>query len=409
MSNYKTNPIKLNRSKISPMIIAILDKFKSDKHAYALLKDGYLKLASHKVMQDSMQHTSFCDYFPVSKKLPDLLLKLYGLNERELKHEMEQFSLIGSIVYTKDYYITLLMAYLIGLDNNDEELRQYALLLISILIWNYYKLRYFPNVCDPKTSQYVMNYELQGNHTFKSAGTPLNYIMKVTIPALENGYPERIAKDPTEHYEGLKRVITVIRPRFNQLFKNLAKNYYKAIESGKSESVHELRSKSYENSGEMVEKKEHFNNIIERLSDKIIKNGILKSKVIEKSPIKDMLYKKFFLSNQVFQKIDKYLDDDQNQEDLKYYIELLLNGLKLKSEDELCTINMEVLANRITSSRKNEYYDKLKKFNTSIAISVLHASNEDKGHISTQNEYRYSKIMITAILSYIKFLNCKSI
>lgn len=409
MSNYKINPIKLNRSKISPMIIAILDKFKNDKHAYALLKDGYLKLASHKVMQDSMQHTSFCDYFPVSKKLPDLLLKLYGVNERELKHEMEQFSLVGSIVYTKNYYITLLMAYLIGLDNNDEELRQYSLLLISILIWNYYKLRYFPNVCDPKISQYVMNYELQGNHTFKSAGTPLNYIMKVTIPALENGYPERIAKDPTEHYEGLKRVITVIRPRFNQLFKNLAKNYYKAIESGKSESVHELRSKSYENSGEMVEKKEHFNNIIERLSDKIIKNGILKSKVIEKSPIKDMLYKKFFLSNQVFQKIDKYLDDDQNREDLKYYIELLLNGLKLKSEDELCTINMEVLANRITSSRKNEYYDKLKKFNTSIAVSVLHAPNEDKGHISTQNEYRYSKIMITAILSYIKFLNCRSI
>ena len=409
MSNYKTDPIQLNRSKISPTIIAILDKFKTDKQAYALLKDGYLKLASHKIMQDSMQHTSFCDYFPISKKLPNLLLKLYGINERELKHEMEQFSLIGSIVYTKDYYITLMMAYLIGLDNNDEELRQYSLLLMSVLIWNYYKLRYFPNVCDPKISQYVMNYELQGNHSFKNAGTPLNYIMKVTLPALENGYPRRIAKVPTDHYEGLKRVLTVIRPRFNQLFKNLAKNYYKAVESGKSESVHELRSTTYENSGEMVEKKEHFNNIIERLSDKILKNGILKSKVIEKSPIKDMLYKKFFLSNQVIQKIDSYLDDDQNKEDLKYYIELVLNGLKLKSEEELCTINMEVLANRITSSRKDEYFNKLKKFNTSIAISVLHTPTENKNNISTQNEYRYSKIMMIAVLNYFKFLNCKSI
>jgi hypothetical protein len=254
-----------------------------------------------------------------------------------------------------------------------------------------------------------MNYELQGNHSFKSAGTPLNYIMKITLPALENNYPKEIAGDPTHHYAGLKRVITTIRSRYNQLFKNLATNYYKAVESGKSESVHELHSTSYENSGEMVEKKEHFNNIIERLSDKIIKNGLLKSKVIEKSPIKDMLYKKFFLSNQVIQKIDQYLDDDNNKEDLKYYIELLLNGLKLRSEEELCGMNMEVLANRITSSRKDEYFDKLKKFNTSIAINILHTPNENVKHISTQNEYRYSKIMITAILSYIKFLNCKSI
>jgi len=409
MSNYKSSPVILNRSKLSPTIIAILDKFKTDKHAYQLLKEGYLKLASHKIMQDSMQHTSFCDYFPISKKLPNLLLKLYGISERELKHEMEQFSLKGSIVYTKDYYITLCLAYLIGLDNNDEELRQYALLLISVLIWNYYKLRFFPNICDPKISQYVMNYELQGNHSFKNAGSPLNYIMKVTLPALENNYPKEIANDPVHHYAGLKRIITTIRSRYNQLFKNLATNYYKAVESGKSESVHELHSTSYENSGEMIEKKEHFNNIIERLSDKILKNGLLKTKVIQRSPIKDMLYKKFFLSNQVIQKIDQYLDDDQNKEDLKYYIELLLNGLKLRNEEELCSMNMEVLANRITSSRKDEYFDKLKKFNTSIAINVLHAPNEDTKHISTQNEYRYSKIMITAILSYIKYLNCKSI
>jgi hypothetical protein len=254
-----------------------------------------------------------------------------------------------------------------------------------------------------------MNYELQGNHSFKSAGSPLNYIMKVTLPALENNYPKEIANDPTHHYAGLKRVITTIRSRYNQLFKNLATNYYKAVESGKSESVHELHSTSYENSGEMIEKKEHFNNIIERLSDKIIKNGLLKTRVIEKSPIKDMLYKKFFLGNQVIQKIDQYLDDDNNKEDLKYYIELLLNGLKLRNEEELCGMNMEVLANRITSSRKDEYFDKLKKFNTSIAINVLHVPNEDTKHISTQNEYRYSKIMITSILSYIKFLNCKSI
>jgi len=409
MSTYKTNPVHLDRSNLSPTIIAILDKFKTDKQAYTLLKDGYLKLSAHKIMQDSMQHTSFCDYFPISKKLPDLLLKLYGLNERELVHEMEQFSLTGSIVYTKSYYITLLMAYLIGLDNNDEEIRQFSLLLISVLIWNYYKLRFFPSICDPKVSQYVMNYELQGNHSFKGAGTPLNYIMKITLPALEAKYPKEIAGNPTERYAGLKRVITTIRSRYNQLFKNLASNYYKAIEKGKMESVHELHSTSYENSGEMVEKKEHFNNIIDRLSDKIIKNGLLKNNILEKTPVKDILYKKFFLSNTVLQKIDKYLDADENKEDLKYYIELLLNGLKLKNEEDLCSLDMEVLANRITSSRKDEYFDKLKKFNASLAINILHLPNESAGHISTQNQYRYSKIMITSILLYIKFLNCKHV
>jgi len=400
--------VQLNRSKLSPTIKAILDKFKTDKEAYRLLKEGYLKLASHKVLQDSIQHSSFCDYFPISKKLPNLLFKLYGIDEKQLKEEMKQFELTGSIVYTKDFYITLLMAYLIGLDNNDNELRQYSLLLISTLIWNYYKMRFFPAVCDPKIAQYVINYELKGNHSFKGPGTPLNYIMKITIPALEGNYPQEIAKDPTHHYSGLKRVITTIRSRYNQLFKNLAKNYYDAQKSGKMESVHDTHGNAYENSGEMVEKKEHFNDFIEKTTDKIIKNGYFKNKLIQKSPIKDLMFKKFFLSTSVISKIDDYLDNDENKEDIKYYIELLLNGLKIKSDDELCSLNIEILANKITSSRKNDYFNKLKEYNTGIAVNVLHTPSE-VNNINKQNEYRYSKIFMTAMLAYIKLLTCKTI
>jgi len=399
---YTSNPVTLNRSKLSPKIIAILDKFKLDKNANATLKHA-LKLSTHKIMQDSMTHNSFCDYFAVSKKLPGLLVKIYGITERELEHEMHQFNLKDYSVYTKSYYTTLLLSYLIGLDNNDKELREYSLALISILIWNYYKLKYFPTVCDPEIARYVVNYELQANHTFKKYGSPFGYIMKHSIPGLEAKYPREIAADPTAEFAGIRRILTTIRSRYNQLMKGIGVAYYDAYSKGKKESVAGSHQSSYADSKEQTETREHFSGVIERVTDKIMKNGSLRTKVLSKDPIKKFLYGKFFLSNSVISKIDDYLDADK--EDLKYYIELLLSGLKLKSEEELCGLNLEVLANRITSSKKDEYFKKLKELNEGITTQIF-GTDVNK---NIQNKYRYNKITIVSILSYIKFMSCRSI
>ena len=396
--------VKLNRKDLSPRIVAILDKFSSDKIAYSTLKEGYLKLATHKLLQDSLKHDTFCDYFKVPRKLPTHLLKLYGINERELEHEFRQFHLKDFKIYNDPYYLTLMMAYLIGLDRDDGELRQYAIALIAPLIWNYYKLTYFPKVCDAEIARYVINYELKNNSTFKKFGSPFNYIMNLTIPQLEAKYPQEIASNPLDEYAGLKRIITTLRSRFNQLLKLISQRYYLAYNEGKREGTSTLYKKSYTDSNEMIEKNEHFSNLTEKISDKILKIASLKKRVISTDPIRSLLYNKFYVGNQVLQKIDKYLDDEDNHDDLKYMIELLIAGIKPKSEEEICSMNIEVLANRISSSKKDEYFIKLKALVNGINTTLFEEQNK-----STQSEYRNRKILLLSILAYVKLLHCKRI
>jgi len=396
--------VKLNRKDISPRIIAVLDKFKTDKVAMATLKH-YLQMATHKLMQDAMKHDSFCNYFLYPKKIPTLLLKLYGLNEREIKEEMKQFHLKDYSVYDDIYYLTMMLGYLIGLDQDDEELRQYVLTLISVRIWNYYKLRFFPNACNPEIARYVINYELQGNHTFKKHGTPFGYILKLSVPALEAKYPAEIAADPMHMYAGLKRIISTLRSRYNQLLKGIAEAYYRSHAQGKKESVSALQKESFDSGSDMVEKNEHFSGIVERVADKVSKNSVLKNKVLSKNPAKDFLYKKFFISNQVIDKIDAWLDDEENEEDLKYFIELAIAGVRPSKEEEICNLNIEVLANRISSARKDENFQKAKELVAGITKDIF----EKSGTLSTQLDYRYRKIVMISLLTYIKLLLCKSL
>lgn len=396
--------VVLNRKDISPRMIAILDKFKTDKMAMATLKH-YLQIATHKLMQDSMKHDSFCDYFLYPKKIPTLLLKLYGVNERELKEEMIQFHLKDYSVYDDIYYLTLMLSYLIGLDQDDAELRQYSLTLISVRIWNYYKMRFFPKVCNPEIARYVINYELQGNHTFKKHGTPFGYILKLSVPALEAKYPAEIANNPMDVYAGLKRIISTLRSRYNQLLKGIAEAYYRSHAQGKKEAVGSLQKESFDSGSDMVERTEHFSGIVERVADKVSKNSVLKNKVLSKNPAKDFLYKKFFISNQVIDQIDKWLDDDENEEDLKYFIELVIAGVKPQKEEEICSLNIEVLANRISSARKDENFQKAKELVAGITKNIF----EKSGSLSTQLDYRYRKIVMVSLITYIKILLCKGL
>jgi len=394
----------LNRKDISPRMIAVLDKFKNDKLAMTTLKH-YLQMGTHKLMQDSMKHDSFCDYFLYPKKLPTLMLKLFGLNERELKEEMKQFHLKDYSVYDDIYYLTLMLGYLIGLDQDDPELRQYSLTLISVRIWNYYKMRFFPKVCNPDIARYVINYELQGNHTFKKHGTPFGYILKLSVPALEAKYPAEIAANPMDVYGGLKRIISTLRSRYNQLLKGIAEAYYRSYKEGKKEAVGSLQKDSFDSGSDMVERNEHFSGIVERVADKVSKNAVLKRKVLQKPIPKEFLYKKFFISDAVISKIDNWLDNDENEEDLKYFIELIISGIKPKSEEEICALNIEVLANKINSARKEESFQKAKELVAGITKAIF----EQNGELSTQLDYRYKKIVMVSLITYIKILLCKGL
>jgi hypothetical protein len=93
--------------------------------------------------------------------LPEELLKLYGVPEREFKQAMQKLGFDARHrQYNDIYYQALPIAYLIGIDKDDPLVRKAVWFLMAIRIWNGRNMQRFPKNCDPDIARYVMNYEL---------------------------------------------------------------------------------------------------------------------------------------------------------------------------------------------------------------------------------------------------------
>jgi hypothetical protein len=395
------------KSTLPPQIRIILERFHHEPRLLAQFRN-LLSLSAQKIAQQAINHNTFCDSFQIPNKLPFELLKLYGITEKEFKAVMHKLGFEKNQMFTDLYYQTLTVAYLVGLDFDDKNIRRLALLLIAVRIWNGRKRKYFPTFCDPDIARYVLNYELKGNHTYKRAGnTPFEFLDSYNVPQvddyaskiipfnLNNGYPAR----------GLRLLIESEYARINQLFKSIKDAYYRAHQAGKKESVMAKFGQQY-GDGEMVEQKETFSGNIERLVDKIEKNAMLKKKILSKSEAKDYLKKKFNISDAGIQKFDEWLDNDENHDDLRYFIELLLNNLKPKSEMDICQYDVSILANKITSAKKDPNLLKAKTIIDQVLQDIL---GEKYGSLGVQRIYQLKLVAAYALVSYIKILLCKKL
>jgi len=110
------------KSKLPMGLQLILERFHHEPKLLATLRAALSQYAQ-KIAQDSLRHSTFCDNFPSFGKAPDFLLKLYGVTERELREEMQKIGFVKvHRMYNSEYYQTLCVAYLIGLEFGDESI-----------------------------------------------------------------------------------------------------------------------------------------------------------------------------------------------------------------------------------------------------------------------------------------------
>lgn len=393
------------RKKLPPELRVILERFHHDPQLFMKLKQ-YLSLAAQTIVQHSLNHDTFCDGFQPPNKLPNELLKLYGLTSKELKNALRKVGFDErNAMYDSTYYQTMVIAYLIGLEFDDENIRKMALLMMAIRIWNGRKKKSFPSFCDPDTARYVLNYVLQGNHTLKKAGSAFEYIDQYSIPQIDKKYAPTIANNLDNEREGLRKLIETIWSRYEQLFRSMRNAYYRTHQEGKKEIVSDKYSQQYGN-GDMVENKETFSGNVERLVDKIEKNSMLKKNILLKPESKEIIKNRFNISDTGIKKVNDWIEDEDNQDELKYFYELILIELKPRNEMDICQYDIPLLANKVTSSKKNPNLLKAKEVIDHILEEIL---GEKYNTYGAQSKFRFRSIISYGLTIHMKALLCKKI
>lgn len=392
------------KAKLPEELRTVLERFHHDPQLLAKLRN-VLRIASQTVAQRSLKHETFCDTFQPPYKLPPILLQYYGLSEKEMKAAMQKIGFEKHRQYTSEYYQSFCIAYLIGLEFNDPNIRKMALLMIDIRLWNGRKMKFFPKFCDPDTARYVMNYVLKGNHTYKKTGSAFKYLDEHSIPAVDHKYHQSIADNLDSYTEGLRKLIETNHSRFRQIFNSIQKAYYKTYAEGKKEIISGLYKNQYD-AGDMVETKESFSSSIERLVDKILKNAILKRNILMTPESKQIFRDEFKLSDANIRKFSDWLEDDDNHEEIKYFFELVFTSFKPKDESDICRYDIEVLVSRITGAKKDPELVKAKQVLDHMVMGII----GNKFNALTQSSlYRTKRVAAYAIIIYAKVLLCKKL
>jgi len=392
------------KQKLPVELRIVIERFVHDPHLLMQLKHTLAK-DGQKIMQQSINHETFCNTFQVPDRLPNELLALYGMSERQLSDAMAKIGFILNDMYKRSYYQTLCVAYLIGLEFDDENIRKLAILLIVIRIWNGRKIKFFPRFCDPDIARYVLNYVLKGTHSIKKVGSVFEYLDRYLTPQIDFKYAPTIANNLDSHTEGLRKLIETNYSRIVQTFSSMARAYYKTQAEGKKEII----SGQYQNqygSGDTVEMHESFSGNIERLVDKIVKNAMLKKNILLTNDAKNIFKEKFNISDASIKKLNDWIDDNDNEEEIKYFFELLFTNLKTKDEADVCKYDLSVLANKVTTSKKDEQLKKAKEILDHALISILGGKYQTMG---IQSQYRLRAIMSYALIIFAKIMLCKKL
>ncbi len=392
------------KSKLPQELQLVLERFHHEPMLLAKLKN-VLRIAAQHIAQKAMSQDTFCDTFQPPNKLPARLMEYYGLSEREMQAAMAKIGFILHKQYTIPYYQAFCISYLIGLEFDDEVIRKMSLLMIDIRLWNGRKMAFFPKFCDPDTARYVTNYMIKGNHTYKKPGTPFRYLDEHSIPAVDLKYKTSIPNHLDEDREGLRKLIESNKSRIRQVLDSLREHYYNAIADGKKEIISGMYKNQYD-AGDMIEARESFSSTVERLVDKIQKNAMMKRNVLMAPESKKVIQEKFRLSDASIKQFEDWLGDDDNQEEIKYFFELVFTSFKPKDESDICQFDIDVLADKVSGAKKDPELLKAKQVLEHMVMSIMGTRYNS---LAMSSIARAKKIAAYAIMTYAKILLCKKI
>lgn len=375
----------------------VADKVLKNKALYDEIKN-ILKGIIIKLNNDSLGHSSFCNALRTPSGLDKKLLKIFGINDRQM---LNAFAEIGfhpdSRMYSSLYYQTLCMVYYIGVRADDDLLRVFATALIYVKIFNGRQYKYMPNGCQEEIAQYLIQSVFRGSKIFKKYPNPFLAITQYFAPTLDNKYAAQIKKDPAHPTKGLVVILMQAWGRMDQVFMGLQKHYYEAYKAGHKAVI----GASSDSKGSEVDTLESSK--IQSTVSKLQKNLVQRPPKLEKQDV-DYLKQTYSVSNMFLDKSDEFLNDDKAEDDLKNIYELLFTVIKV-DETNICGLNILNTVTKITSAKGNNIQvTKLKKYIDNL-LGQMYKGIMTSGSNSSRLKLR--KVLLLIILLRGKRAFCK--
>jgi len=323
----------------------VADKILKNKVLYDEVKN-MLKNAVIKLNNDSLGHSSFCSVLRTPAGLPNKLIKIFGISDRQM---LDAFKEIGfhpdSRMYSSLYYQTLCLVYYVGILSDDDLLRVYSTALIYVKIFNGRQYRYMPNGCQEEVAQYLIQNVFRKSKIFSRYPNPFTAITQYLAPSLDTTYKSYIKKDAAHPVNGLTKLLSQSWNRVDQMFMGIQKQYYEAHDKGNKLSA----MTSSDGSGREVDASN-----ISKISKTITK---MQKDMISHAPklndtdtkyLKDM----YSIGNVFLNKSKEFLDSDLAEDDLKNVYEMIFTIADL-NEHKMLTMNVVSTVSQLTSSKGN--------------------------------------------------------
>jgi len=389
-------------TKTPEIIEYISNKILNNKTLY----NEITELLKHEILaihNDSLSHSTFCSNLKTPQNIHKKLLKIFSVSDRQLMAAFQEIGFHPSHkMYSDLYYQTLLMVYYIGVESSDDVLRLYALVLINVKIFNGRKYVYFRTGCQEDIAQYIITNKLRSSTILKKYPSPFIAIMQYYAPNLDEKYLPNIKQDPMNPISGLIRILAQAWNRIDQAFlKTLQKPYYQAW----NDSQKKLISLTGDGRGTEVDKIDVSK--VETLAEKSLQNLIHKSNKFLPEDIRFFKNPPYKISDKFISDAQHFLNDGENEDDLKNISESILTILKLQDENKICGMHVVYSANKILGGdkKKNTEQSRLKQYIDGL-IKLMYPKMHNT--ISSSNFLRLRKIMLIMIVLRLKRSFCPS-
>jgi len=377
----------------------VADKVLKNKALYDEIKKLLIQVVS-KINNDSLSHASFCDVMRTPNGIDKKLLKIFGISDRQM---IAAFSEIGfhpdSRMYSSLYYQTLSLVYYIGVRAKDDVLRQFAVALIYVKVFNGRQYKYMPNGCQHEIAEYLIQSVFRKSKIFVKYPAPFSAITNYLTPTLDTKYFPYIEKDPAHPTLGLVVILMQAWNRIDQMFMGIQKHYYQAHKEGKRSII----SASSDGNGREVS--EIDGTKVVNLVDKLQKNLINKPTKLSDADKSFLKKEPYAVSDKFLVDTKKFLDDHKNEDDLKNIYELIF-GISKTEESKMCGLHIVNTISKITSSKGSDTKNvNLKKYADQM-LERMYKGFMKSG--SNSKKLKLRKVLLLLIVHRGKSAFCKA-
>jgi len=364
----------------------------------------------------------YCTKFKIpTSDIEKLNTKYFNISDKEIS---DAFTLAWKLphnqhkMYSNKYYHNLLLLFIYGVRNNDEDLAKNALSLMLFRMWNG-RLSGAIQYCDPDTMDYVVNYMGEARHLWKKYKTPLSLILDYFTPTLYKKYGPEVKTDLDKvknlFNQAWGRLFQIFYQNFSPSLVNPGKSharsglavlYYKAKEEGLKMST---ANQSIPNADEKEPGfEERFTTSeVQNMVDNITNTVIMTTHPKIDPELVNLLKRDYKLNEWAVKKLIKETHSNEYSEQIHDILALIITHLH-SSNKKLCDFkefNNEI-KRRIISSKHTSHNIQLKKAIDSILTDIFKKLNVDYSKYSNVRKNHIRAAIILIFAQYIREYLC---